>query len=182
MPMEPHCQFTAKDFSILETMLERCRERDGQLAALLRRKLKAATVVFRDDIPANVVTLNSRIVYRVGNEALGPHVIVQGEGQDFSDYDALSIHTPRGLGLLGLAEGQSITIDLGGDGAETLTVERLVFQPEADLRERDRQVTKPIQLAADSSGPQSTIVSFRPRPAQPVIDDPDNDDPGPRAA
>ena len=181
MPMEPHCQFTAKDFSILETMLERCRERDGRLAALLRRKLKAATVVFRDDIPANVVTLNSRVVYRAGNEALGPHVIVQSEGQDFSDY-ALSIHTPRGLGLLGLAEGQSITIDLGKDGSETLTVEKLVFQPEADLRQRDRQVTKPIQLAADNSGSQSTVVSFRQRPAPAIIDDPDNDDPGPRAA
>ena len=181
MPMEPHCQFTAKDFSILETMLERCRERDGRLAALLRRKLKAATVVFRDDIPANVVTLNSRVVYRAGNEALGPHVIVQSEGQDFSDY-ALSIHTPRGLGLLGLAEGQSITIDLGEDGSETLTVEKLVFQPEADLRQRDRQVTKPIQLAADNSGSQSTVVSFRQRPTPAIIDDPDNDDPGPRAA
>lgn len=152
MPMEPHCQFTAKDFSLLEAMLEGCRQRDGALAALLRRKLKSATVVYRDDIRANVVTLNSRVVYRAGNQPFGPHLIVQEAHANRSGQ--ISIQTLRGLGLLGLAEGQRITVDRDGNGLETLIVDRLVFQPQAELRlTRDRQLAKqPPPAGPDQEG------------------------------
>ncbi len=91
MSREPHCQLTTKDLSVLEVMLDRCSSRDGPLAALIQRKLDAALVVFRDDIPPQVVTLNSRVAYRVDNGIRKGHLIVQSAGADFPDFALSSI-------------------------------------------------------------------------------------------
>jgi transcription elongation GreA/GreB family factor len=182
MSDKPHCQLTSKDFAILETMRERMDASDTAFAALLRQKLETAKVVFRDEIPAGVVTLNSRVAYRIDGQPAGTHLVAQGRPGELPDA-ALSIHTPRGLGLLGLAEGQSIVVDSAGKGRETLTVEEVVFQPEADLSRRDRMPT--MNPAASSAGAGAQVVSLHAfRRAQPPVfaDGPEDDDPGPQAA
>src|SRR5690554_8165532 len=60
-----NCLLTTKDFTIIEVMLERRLGRADPLAPLLRRKLSGAVVMFREDIPPTVVTLNSRVTFRV---------------------------------------------------------------------------------------------------------------------
>ncbi|MCC0042899.1 MAG: hypothetical protein H6892_00455 [Brucellaceae bacterium] len=60
------CVLTTKDFTILEVMRERCLGRDDPLAPLLDRKMESARVVFSDDIPENVATLNSRVTFCAG--------------------------------------------------------------------------------------------------------------------
>lgn len=179
----PHCQLTSKDFAILETMRERMDAGDAPFAALLRRKLDTARVVFRDEIPSGVVTLNSRVAYRVDGQPAGTHLVVQGGGGDAPD-GVLSILTLRGLGLLGLAEGQSIVVEHPGKGRETLFVEQVMFQPEADLRRREcMPAMGPVTSGAGGSTAQ--VVSLHAfRRAQPPVfaDGPDDDDPGPQAA
>jgi regulator of nucleoside diphosphate kinase len=59
------CILTTKDFTILEVMRERCLGSDDPLAPILKRKIESALVVFRDDVPANVATLSSRVTFRV---------------------------------------------------------------------------------------------------------------------
>ena len=59
------CFLTTKDFTILEVMLDRCLGRDDPLAPILKRKIEAATVMFRDDIPVDVATLSSRVTFSV---------------------------------------------------------------------------------------------------------------------
>ncbi|MGO4642607.1 hypothetical protein AB4Z43_29735 [Mesorhizobium sp. 2RAF45] len=53
-------RLTTKDYTILEVMLDRRLGRDDPLVPILQRKLSAAIVTFREDIPANVVTLRGR--------------------------------------------------------------------------------------------------------------------------
>ena len=65
------CILTTKDFTILEVMLDRCLGRDDPLVPILRRKLDAATVVMRDDVPASVATLSSRS--KPSGQDHGPH-------------------------------------------------------------------------------------------------------------
>lgn len=178
---EPYCQLTAKDLSVLEVMLDRCNDRDGPLAALIQRKLDAAVVVFRDDIPPKVVTLNSRVAYRVDHGILKEHLIVQSVGTGFPDF-ALSIHTLRGLGLLGLAEGQSITIDAYDGKEETLFVESVIFQPEAGFRDRERRMMGPFQPTGGIPYSVGKVVSLRLKRPPVLAADPDDDDPGPQAA
>lgn len=175
MSTNPYCQLTTKDHTILETMLERCGDRDSKLAALLRQKLKAAAVVFRDDIPPKVVTLNSRVAYRIDDGPVRTQLIVQGEGSDFPHF-ALSIYTLHGLALLGLAERQSIVIERADGGDETIFVEQIVFQPESNFRGRERQMSNPISNIAR--------LQFRraPQSGSATAMAPDDDDPGPQAA
>jgi regulator of nucleoside diphosphate kinase len=129
------CMLTTKDFTILEVMFDRCLERDGPMAALLRRKINAATVVFRDDIPPSIATLSSRVTYRVdGGEpesrVLSHDVMASPVGL------FLPITTLMGLALLGLSEGQEIRIDTP-EKPRRVHLEAVLYQPEAARRERE---------------------------------------------
>ncbi|MGB3390351.1 MAG: nucleoside-diphosphate kinase [Pseudaminobacter sp.] len=178
----PHCQLTSKDFAILETMRERMDAGEPALAMLLRRKLESARVVFRDEIPAGVVTLNSRVAYAIDGQPAGRHLVVQGGGEYLPD-DVLSIHTLRGLGLLGLSEGQEIVVEHPAKGRETLFVEQVVFQPEADLRRREcMPAMGPVVSGAGTTAQVVSLHAFRRAQPQAVFDGPDDDDPGPQAA
>lgn len=178
MVTEPRFLLTTKDHAILQAMLERHRGPHGPFAQLLERKVRASAISFRDDIPPGVVTLNSRVTYWVDGLLAGPHVVVQSEGPDIPDY-ALSIHTIRGLALLGLPERGSVAVDLGNGVTEELRVEAVLSQPEAEARMRQS-----VRGRATADAGDGTVVRFRPRqaPAVPGSPGPDDDDPGPRAA
>ncbi|MCC0056756.1 MAG: hypothetical protein H6883_11530 [Rhodobiaceae bacterium] len=66
-----HCILTTKEHSILEAMLQHGLDRNDPFKRLLERKLAAATVVLRNNVPADVATLNSRLVYRMGTVSAG---------------------------------------------------------------------------------------------------------------
>ncbi len=127
---------TAKDFSILEIMLERCLGQADPLRPILQDKLSAATVLFQDDIPAGIVTLNSRVRYRVDEHSAETRIVSQGDMRGMVGA-LLPITQPRGLALLGMAEGQHYTLARNGR-SETISVLEVVYQPEAARRERMR--------------------------------------------
>lgn len=180
MVTEPHFQLTTKDHAILQAMLERYRGPYGPFVQLLEQKIRSSAIYFRDDIPPGVVTLNSRLTYWVNGVLIDPHLIVQSEGDDLPDY-ALSIHTIRGLALLGLAERNSVTIALEQDEVEDLRVEDVLSQPEAEARVREI-ARWPFQ--GESGSPGANVVSFlrKPVPMAHLHRDPEDDDPGPQAA
>lgn len=181
MVTEPHFQLTTKDHAILQTLLERYRGPRGPYLILLERKVRDSAIYFRDDIPPGVVTLNTRFTYFVNGAAAGPHLVVQSDGKDLPPF-ALSIGTLRGLALLGLAERGSIVVDLGTGVSETLVVDDVLSQPEAEARMNE---TVKAVVQGDSAGRTENILSFRPREtriASGNLSGPDDDDPGPRAA
>jgi regulator of nucleoside diphosphate kinase len=129
------CMLTTKDFTILEVMFDRCLEREGPMAVLLRRKINAATVVFRDDIPPSIATLSSRVTYRV--DAAAPESRVLSHDVMASPVGLfLPITTLMGLALLGLSEGQEIRIDTP-EKPRRVHLEAVLYQPEAARRERE---------------------------------------------
>jgi regulator of nucleoside diphosphate kinase len=134
MPNIDSCQLTTKDYTILEVMRERHLARTQTLSIILDRKIASALVMFREDIPATVVTLSSRVAYRVNDGPTETRILTHGEMRGLVGM-LLPITNPRGLVLLGLAEGQSMTIP-SADGPETLTVHEVLYQPEAARRER----------------------------------------------
>jgi len=177
MQRETFSQLTTKDVDILITMLDRSPG-DQAYLRLLRNKLNFATVYFRDDVPSDVVTLNSRLCYSVNGRPHGPHILVQSEGDDLPAF-AVSIHTMRGLALLGLAVGEVTTIEYANGRHETLAVDELMFQPEVDRRRGEHPSFDPAP-----QGARSDVVWFRPknqRTFEPDHDG-DGDDPGPQAA
>ena len=173
MSREAFCQLTAGDLNILMSMLDETGHTES-FTILLREKLNYASVFFREDIPENIVTLDTQVAYTVNGVCCGPHVVVRSTASRPAD-SAISVRTMRGLALLGLAVGERTEI-LGEDGwPEILAVERIVLKPESEARLQQTS-NEPVQLI--DHAPQ--VVNFRPRPRKAAI--PHDDDPGPTAA
>jgi regulator of nucleoside diphosphate kinase len=128
-------RLTTKDYTILEVMLDRCLGRDDPIVPILQRKLSAAIVTLREHIAANVVTLSSRVTYRVNNAPAETRIVTHDEMRGLVG-SVLSITNPRGLALLGLAEGGRMTYMRADGGEETVSVENVIYQPEAALRRK----------------------------------------------
>jgi regulator of nucleoside diphosphate kinase len=181
------CQLTTKDYTILEVMQERRPARGDAFSAILQRKISSAVVMFREDIPATVVTLSTRVAYRVNDGPAETRIVAHDEMRGLIGM-LLPITNPRGLALLGLAEGQSISIPTTEGGLETLTVHEVVYQPEAARRERLELAGGVATGSWRPDGPVLRVV-HRSDEAQDIAKtkvvaafDPEFDDPGPSAA
>ncbi len=181
---------TTKDFTILEVMLERAIGRDETLRAILQRKVSKAIVVFRQDIAPTVATLSSRVTYRVDDKPAETRVIAHDEMRGLVG-TILPITNPRGLALLGLSEGQSMEIARADGTREILTLEAVIYQPEA--AQRKLEMTGGEETEPEAGRPRGPILRVVHRsedlPAKPVtkiMATSDNgngfDDPGPSAA
>jgi regulator of nucleoside diphosphate kinase len=97
----------------------------------LEAELLRANVVPRADIPADVVTMNSRVVFE--NEATGERreVTLVYPGSANIDAGRISVLTPAGTALLGLRAGQSIEWALPGGEKQRYRVAGVPYQPEA---------------------------------------------------
>jgi len=170
------CILTTKDFTILEVMLERCLGRGDPMRELIQRKLGAATVVFRDDVPADVATLNSRVTYRVNDREPDSRVISQDRMTSPIGL-FLPITTAQGLALIGLGEGQTFRLINSEGFDETITLERVHYQPEAAKREKDAMA----RLASPTRHKPILRLVGGTSLEQPALP-PGLDDPGPSAA
>ena len=110
---------------------------DRELVEALRRKVNGATVVRSDEIPADVVTLHSRV--RVsGLDDVGDATFTLVAGAQASTPNAISVMSPIGVALLGRSEGDEIGFCLES-GPRRLRIEDVVYQPEAAARPDGRQ-------------------------------------------
>ncbi len=132
------CTLTTKDYGILEAMLESARDRGDTIVPLLREKLATATIVFHDDIDPSIVTLNSRVLFRVNDGAQDDRVVVRGEERSVPGM-TIPITIPRGLALLGLAAGEDMVVGRPGEPAERILVDAVAYQPEAARRFAGRE-------------------------------------------
>ncbi len=141
MASDPLCQLTALDMGVLEGMMDRLEAQaaaDSDIARLLRRKLAAARVRLCDDIDPFVATINSRVEFHVDHGPIETGVLTHG-GERALPGSALPISSLRGMALLGLAEGDTIAIELADGRTEVLGVVRVAHQPEAArLKRRPR--------------------------------------------
>ncbi len=100
----------------------------GQTA--LEDELARATIVSPQKVPANVVTMNSTVRFRVSssNEEF-TLTLVYPKDVDQSG-KTISILAPVGSALLGLSQGDTIEWPLPGKGLVKVHIEEVVFQPE----------------------------------------------------
>ncbi|MDX8502993.1 nucleoside-diphosphate kinase [Mesorhizobium sp. VK4C] len=187
MPTIDSCQLTTKDYTILEVIRERRPILDETFSTILQRKISRAVVMFREDIPANVVTLSSRVAYRVNDSPAETRIVAHDRMRGLVGM-LLPITNPRGLALLGLAEGQSISIPTADGRLETLTVHEVVYQPEAARRERLKLAGVAAPGSFRPGGPGLRLVRRSDEPHDEAQNnvaaafDVGFDDPGPSAA
>ena len=130
------CFLTTKDLTILEVMRDRCLGRDDPLAPILKRKIEAATVMFREDIPVNVATLSSRVTFSVDGRDPDTRVISH-DRMNSPIGMFLPITTARGLALLGLCEGAEFVMTNVDGADERIMLHEVLYQPEAARREKE---------------------------------------------
>lgn len=100
----------------------------------LAQELRRSTVLDDSQIPPNVATMRSRVEFRVEGTGMRQiaTLVYPGEGHLYDD--AISILTPVGSALIGLSEGQSISYAAPDGSATTISMLRILFQPEASRR------------------------------------------------
>ena len=129
MSNAPSIIVTRLDMQRLERLLDSLDEYTPA-AELLEAELSRATVVGHDEVPAGVVTMNSRVHCREEASGKDYHLTLVYP-KDAGVEGNVSILAPVGCALLGLSVGQQI--DWPGPGGKVLklTLLSVDFQPEA---------------------------------------------------
>jgi regulator of nucleoside diphosphate kinase len=115
----------------VDRLLKLVESQPGKRLEKLESELVRANVVPRDEIPEDVVTMNSRVVFE--NETTGERREVTLVYPGSADIDAgkVSVLVPIGTALLGLRVGQSIDWELPGGDTQRYRIVDVPFQPEA---------------------------------------------------
>lgn len=129
----PKIVINADHLAHIEALAEGAMQRNPDLADRLFDEISRARIVARAKMPANVVSIGSTVTYRDETTGLEKSVTLTfPENADIS-CQRVSLMTPIGVALLGLAEGAEFFWDTRDDQRRTLTVIR-VEQPDLEGR------------------------------------------------
>lgn len=129
MSNTPAITITRLDLQRLERLLDSLED-FGPGAAALQAELDRAEVVGHDEVPAGVVTMNSRVHCREESSGKDYHLTLVYP-QDAGGEGRVSILAPIGCALLGLSVGQHIDWPAPGGKLLELTLLAVEYQPEA---------------------------------------------------
>ncbi|WP_240221072.1 nucleoside diphosphate kinase regulator [Rheinheimera hassiensis] len=96
----------------------------------LRQELERAIVVAPQQLPGDVVSMNSTVRFSFGDGKSSCLTLVYPK--DAAQSGAISILAPVGSALLGLRVGNSINWPLPGGDMSTITVDEVLYQPERE--------------------------------------------------
>lgn len=114
---------------LLESMNSVPQNRRNDLSCL-ENELESCRVVAPNEIPANIVTLNSRVRYlSLDSKEERVVTLVFPSNADLSK-GRVSITSPLGAAILGYAEGD-VVVWKAFSGRNTIRIEEVIYQPEA---------------------------------------------------
>jgi regulator of nucleoside diphosphate kinase len=129
MTSTPSITITRLDLQRLEHLLDSLDD-FGPGAVALQAELDRADVVGHDEVPAGVVTMNSRVHCREESSGKDYHLTLVYP-QNAGGEGTVSILAPVGSALLGLSVGQHIDWMAPGGKVLKLTLLAVEYQPEA---------------------------------------------------
>ncbi len=124
----PQLYLTQDDMDRLLRLVE---AQPGKGLEKLESELVRANVVPRKEIPEDVVTMNSRVVFENVTTGERREVTLVYPGNADIDAGRISVLVPIGTALLGLRVGQSIDWELPGGERQRYRIVDVPFQPEA---------------------------------------------------
>ena len=132
----PSIIVTRSDYERLSDLADAAMQNASAAAEELAAELDRARIVEADEIAPDVVTMHARFTFEDDAHGTIRTVSLVYPSEENVDEGRISILTPIGAALLGLSEGQSITLK-GRDGApRSLTVLKLLSQPHGAAAER----------------------------------------------
>ena len=121
---------TRLDVQRLERLIDSLDESTPGVFALQEELDRAAQVVGHEEVPAGVVTMNSRVHCREESSGKDYHLTLVYP-EDAGGEGKVSILAPVGCALLGLSVGQHIDWPAPGGKQLKLTLLEVEYQPEA---------------------------------------------------
>ncbi|MCA0033824.1 nucleoside-diphosphate kinase [Mesorhizobium sp. B263B2A] len=176
-----NCCLTRKDFAVLEVMLERRRAFADPIVHMLERKLSSSDVVPVDSIDPDIVTLNSRAVFCIDAGPAETRTLVQDEVHGPVG-SSLSVATRRGLCVLGMARGQTASIEYPDGRRESIRIKAVLYQPEAARRALGQKHQADQRRPHGLTLVYSAEACIRPLGETAGMLQTEDDDPGPSAA
>lgn len=121
---------TSRDFERLEKLLDSLPAGGFPDKSALEADLERAEIVEPDQIPANVVTMNSTVHFALKESGEEFRLSLVYPKDSLGEPDRISVLAPVGSALLGLAVGDEIQWPKPGGGVSTVRVIAVVYQPE----------------------------------------------------
>lgn len=128
--MDPIC-LTEKDYHRLHQVVLAQRQVNGaREVEALGKELKRARIVPSSEIPADVITMNSRVVLRKKNQEDQLHFTLVYPREANVLEQKISVLAPAGTAILGCKVGEEVSWPVGNKTICYL-VEEILYQPEA---------------------------------------------------
>ena len=131
MSLTPVC-ITCTDYDRLELLLDKLPQ-DTPGALALRAELDRADIVEPQQLPPDVVSMNSTVSFITAAGKRSQLTLVYPKDVAQSP-DSVSVLAPIGSALLGLKQGASIRWPLPDGSQSQITVEAVLYQPEREGR------------------------------------------------
>jgi regulator of nucleoside diphosphate kinase len=126
----PRIVLTSRDFERLEALLDSLPANAVPNKASLEAELERAEIVEPDDIPADVVTMNSTVHFKIGESGEDFRLTLVYPKDVGGQPDRISVLAPIGSALLGLSVGDELEWPRPGGGMSTVRVVDVLYQPE----------------------------------------------------
>src|SRR5574339_747016 len=129
MEQKPPITISSLDAARLEKMLDALGGKQVPNKEDLRAELERANIVEPQEMPHDVVTMNSTVIFRMESSStefaltlVYPNDVDEGTGK-------ISVLAPVGSALLGLREGDQISWPKPGGGLLKVRILKVVYQP-----------------------------------------------------
>lgn len=120
---------TDQDYQRLSALLSR---EEGDWVEIFEEELNRAHIISQKEISQNIVTMNSRFRFLDESSGSSSEMTLVYPKDASLDEGRISIFAPVGMALLGLTTGQSIDWKMPNGSVKRLTVQEVLFQPEAE--------------------------------------------------
>ncbi len=131
MHSKPAITVSSLDVERIERLLEKLPPGQAGQGALLLEELARARVVAPEDMPANVVTMNSRVRFAVQPGGLAREMTLVYPRDADGSTDRVSVLAPVGAAMLGLSVGDHMVWPAPDGGLLDVRITALVYQPES---------------------------------------------------
>ena len=127
----PAIIISEQDLHRLETMLEH-QPKLTPTMQLLEEELARADVVAPQDMPANVVTMNAKVLLTIAPSTEASEITLVYPHDFKGEKGQVNVVAPIGAAILGLAEGQEIEWPQPDGQMMKVKIEKVVYQPERE--------------------------------------------------
>ena len=132
MNQKPSLTISSLDAERIENMIESMGGEGFPGKDALETELARATIVEPQDMPANIVTMNSTVKFKEAHSDKEFSLTLVYPQATASAENTISILAPIGAAIIGMKEGDQIDWPKAGGGVISVQIIQVLYQPERE--------------------------------------------------